>query len=54
VAWSLGNFVFGANSAGTGRTGILRVKLARSGVVDHGFRRARIGGELRVQPQLLR
>ncbi|MBW3592855.1 MAG: CapA family protein [Actinobacteria bacterium] len=54
VAWSLGNFVFGANSPGTERTGILRMKLTRAGVVDHAFRRARIGGELRVQPQLLR
>ena len=54
VAWSLGNFVFGANSSGTARTGILRMKLTRAGVVDHSFRRARIAGELRVQPRLLR
>ena len=54
VAWSLGNFVFGANSRRTSRTGILRMKLTRAGVVDHSFRRARIGGELRVQPRLLR
>ncbi len=46
VAWTLGNFVFPANSAGTTRTGILIVALDRNGVrgwrVDHatihGFR----------------
>jgi poly-gamma-glutamate capsule biosynthesis protein CapA/YwtB (metallophosphatase superfamily) len=50
VAWSLGNFVFGANSPGTERTGILRLALARYGVVGHGFRRARI---VQYQPRLL-
>jgi hypothetical protein len=54
VAWSLGNFVFGANTAGTERTGILRLKLGSRGVRDYGFRRARIGGPYLVQPQLLR
>ena len=54
VAWSLGNFVFGANSPATDRTGILSVRLARSGVVGYSFRRARIGGPLRVQPRLVR
>ena len=46
VAWTLGNFVFPANSAGTTRTGILMVALDRSGVrgwrvehaTIHGFR----------------
>jgi hypothetical protein len=54
VAWSLGNFVFGATTTGTDRTGILRVKLGSRGVRDYGFRRARIGGPYLVQPQLLR
>jgi Bacterial capsule synthesis protein PGA_cap len=52
VAWSLGNFVFGAHSPGTARTGILRVKLGRAGVLGYGFRRARIGGPFAVQPIL--
>ncbi len=51
VAWSLGNFVFAAHSPGTERTGILRIRLGARGVVDHGFRRARIHG---VQPRLVR
>ncbi len=46
VAWTLGNFVFPASSAGTTRTGVLMVALDRNGVrgwrVDratiHGFR----------------
>ena len=50
VAWSLGNFVFGANSPGTERTGILRLELGRDGVLGHGFRRARI---VQYQPRLL-
>jgi poly-gamma-glutamate capsule biosynthesis protein CapA/YwtB (metallophosphatase superfamily) len=54
VAWSLGNFVFGANSPGTERTGILRLRLGASGVLGWGFRRARIGGPYRIQPRLLR
>ncbi|MGI8606691.1 MAG: CapA family protein [Gaiellaceae bacterium] len=50
VAWSLGNFVFGATSPGTERTGILRLELGRRGVLGHGFRRARI---VLYQPRLL-
>lgn len=50
VAWSLGNFVFGANTPGTERTGILRLELGRRGVLGHGFRRARI---IQYQPRLL-
>ncbi len=42
VAYSLGNFVFGAVSAPTARTGILLVRLARRGVVGTRFRAARI------------
>jgi poly-gamma-glutamate capsule biosynthesis protein CapA/YwtB (metallophosphatase superfamily) len=52
VAWSLGNFVFGANSPGTASTGILRVRLGRAGVLGYAFRRARIGGAFGVQPIL--
>ncbi|HZB86005.1 MAG TPA: CapA family protein [Gaiellaceae bacterium] len=54
VAWSLGNFVFGATSPGTRRTGILLVRLGATGVLGHGFRRAVIGGSYGVQPQLVR
>jgi hypothetical protein len=50
VGWSLGNFVFGASSPGTERTGILGLELGRHGVLGHGFRRARIA---RYQPRLL-
>jgi len=50
VAWSLGNFVFGAGSSGTERAGILRLELGRRGVLGHGFRRARI---VQYQPRLL-
>ena len=53
VAWSLGNFVFGANSPATASTGILRIRLGHAGVLSHAFRRARIGGTYRVQPRLL-
>jgi hypothetical protein len=53
VAWSLGNFVFGANTPGTESTGILRIRLGRAGVLSHAFRRARIGGTYHVQPRLL-
>ncbi len=53
VAWSLGNFVFGANSPGTANTGILHVRLGRDRVLGHGFRRARLGGPFVVQPILL-
>jgi poly-gamma-glutamate capsule biosynthesis protein CapA/YwtB (metallophosphatase superfamily) len=52
VAWSLGNFVFGANSEATARTGILRIRVDRRGVLRHRFRRARIGGAFAVQPIL--
>lgn len=50
VAWSLGNFVFAANSTGTERTGILRLRLGARGVLGWSFRRARIHG---VQPRLV-
>jgi hypothetical protein len=53
VAWSLGNFVFGANSSGTERTGILRMRLGRAGILGYGLRRARIGGVFGIQPILL-
>jgi poly-gamma-glutamate capsule biosynthesis protein CapA/YwtB (metallophosphatase superfamily) len=43
VAYSLGNFVFGAGSPGTTSTGILELKLSSRGVEDSRFRRARIG-----------
>jgi hypothetical protein len=49
VAWSLGNFVFPANSPGTERTGILLLRLDDHGVRGYSFRRARIAG---VQPRL--
>jgi hypothetical protein len=52
VAWSLGNFVFGANTPGTERTGILRMALGSRGVNSYSLRRARIGGPYGVQPQL--
>jgi poly-gamma-glutamate synthesis protein (capsule biosynthesis protein) len=52
VAWSLGNFVFGANSAATASTGILRIALGRAGVLGYTFRRADIGGPFAVQPIL--
>jgi hypothetical protein len=52
VAWSLGNFVFGANSPGTKRTGILRLQVGHSGVLSHRFRRAHIGGTFGIQPIL--
>jgi poly-gamma-glutamate capsule biosynthesis protein CapA/YwtB (metallophosphatase superfamily) len=53
VAWSLGNFVFGADTAATQRTGVLRLRLGRTGVLGDRLRRARIGGVLNVQPRLL-
>ena len=52
VAWSLGNFVFGANSPGTERTGILRLGVGLGGVLSHPFRRAHIGGTFGIQPIL--
>jgi hypothetical protein len=42
IAYSLGNFVFGAGSPGTTSTGILQLKLSTRGVEDSRFRRARI------------
>jgi poly-gamma-glutamate capsule biosynthesis protein CapA/YwtB (metallophosphatase superfamily) len=42
VAYSLGNFVFGAASPGTTRTGILRVKLSARGVEGHRLQPATI------------
>jgi Bacterial capsule synthesis protein PGA_cap len=44
VAYSLGNFVFGAASPGTTSTGILRLRLSARGVERSGFRRATIQG----------
>jgi hypothetical protein len=42
VAYSLGNFVFGAGSPGTTSTGILQLELSTRGIEDSRFRRARI------------
>jgi Bacterial capsule synthesis protein PGA_cap len=42
VAYSLGNFVFGATSPGTTRTGILRVKLSARGVEGYRLQPATI------------
>jgi len=53
VAWSLGNFVFGANSPGTESTGILRLRMGQGGLRYYSFRRARIGGVFGIQPILL-
>jgi poly-gamma-glutamate synthesis protein (capsule biosynthesis protein) len=50
VAWSLGNFVFAANSPGTTSTGILLVHLALDGVRGARLVPARIEG---VRPSLL-
>ena len=44
VAYSLGNFVFGAGSPGTSRTGILELGLSARGVERTRFRRAVISG----------
>ena len=52
VAWSLGNFVFGANTPGTEATGILRLRVGHLGLTGYSFRRARIGGAFGVQPIL--
>jgi hypothetical protein len=52
VAWSLGNFVFGATSSATGRTGVLRLRVGHSGVLRNGLRRAHIAGAYLVQPIL--
>ena len=50
VAFSLGNFVFGAASPGTTSTGILRLRLSADGVEGSRFLRARIEG---TRPRLL-
>jgi poly-gamma-glutamate capsule biosynthesis protein CapA/YwtB (metallophosphatase superfamily) len=50
VAWSLGNFVFAANSPGTTSTGILLVHLALDGVRGARLVPVRIEG---VRPSLL-
>jgi hypothetical protein len=42
VAYSLGNFVFGASSPATARTGILRLKLSTRGVEGHRLQPATI------------
>lgn len=42
VAYSLGNFVFGAHSPGTERTGVLLLALGARRVLDHRLVRARI------------
>ncbi len=44
IAYSLGNFVFSAHSAGTERTGILTLQLGAGRVLGHRFVRARIRG----------
>jgi poly-gamma-glutamate capsule biosynthesis protein CapA/YwtB (metallophosphatase superfamily) len=44
VAYSLGNFVFGASSPATARTGILRLKLSARGIEGHRLQPATIRG----------
>ncbi len=44
IAYSLGNFVFGASSPRTSATGILELELGRAGVLDDRFLPARISG----------
>jgi poly-gamma-glutamate synthesis protein (capsule biosynthesis protein) len=51
VAYSLGNFVWGAGSTATSRSGILRMRLSTRGVEGSRFLRARIVG---TQPRLIR
>jgi hypothetical protein len=51
VAYSLGNFVFGAASPGTATTGILRLKLSTRGVEGHRLAPAVIEA---ARPRLLR
>ena len=51
VAFSLGNFVFAAQSPGTTRTGILNLRLSARGIEGSSFRHAHIDG---VRPRLLR
>lgn len=50
VAYSLGNFVFGAGSPGTTSTGILKLRLSARGVEGVRFLRARISG---TRPELV-
>jgi poly-gamma-glutamate capsule biosynthesis protein CapA/YwtB (metallophosphatase superfamily) len=50
VAYSLGNFVFGAGSPGTASTGIRQLKLSTRGVEGSRFRRAVIEA---TRPRLL-
>ena len=50
VAWSLGNFVFPAHSAGTTATGVLIAHLSRRGVMGARLVRAKIDG---VRPSLV-
>jgi poly-gamma-glutamate capsule biosynthesis protein CapA/YwtB (metallophosphatase superfamily) len=49
VAFSLGNFVFAAQSAGTTETGILKLRLSGRGIESSRFIRAHIDG---VRPRL--
>ena len=49
VAWSLGNFVFAAHSAGTTSTGVLLARLDADGVSQAELVPARIAG---VRPEL--
>jgi hypothetical protein len=44
IAYSMGNFVFGASSPGTTRTGILELRLTARGVIGRSFRHATIVG----------
>ena len=44
VAYSLGNFVFGASSSATAATGILRLKLSARGIEGHRLQPAIIRG----------
>jgi poly-gamma-glutamate capsule biosynthesis protein CapA/YwtB (metallophosphatase superfamily) len=53
VAWSLGNFVFGATSPATSRTGILNIRLGAQGALRQALRRAVIGGTYGVRPELV-
>lgn len=51
IAYSLGNFVFGAGSPGTASTGILQLRLSARGVERVRFLRARISN---ARPELVR
>jgi Bacterial capsule synthesis protein PGA_cap len=53
VAWSLGNFVFGATSYATAHTGILNLRVGAQGVLRYALRRAVIGGAYGVRPELV-